>query len=136
MLRIVHVYDLEGVTVSQAGIKELLGVSGATISRMLKSLEELGYIVRERLKWRPGLYVGFTEEGRALVKRVMASLIDNGAIDDQLDDMVEGGDDALAVFDEHLTFFRTVYEDPARFSHPWRCGGLDTVWKPHWGRCA
>ena len=138
MLRIVHVHDVEGVSVAQASIRELLGVSGATVSRMLKALEGLGYIVRERQKWRPGLHVRLTAAGRELVKRLMARFIDDkGAnIDVELDEMMEAEPDALRAFDEILLFFRDAYEDPARFPNPWRCGGLNVEWFPHWGLCA
>ena len=136
MLRIVHVHDVEGVSVPQANIREVLGVSGATVSRMLKSLEGLGYIVRERKKWRPGLHVGFTEEGRALVKQLMARFIDNKHIDVELDELVEPEPRQLRAFDKLLLFFRNTYQDNARFAHPWRCGGLNVEWFPHWGLCA
>src|SRR6478735_1623545 len=87
MLRIVHVHDVEGVSVPQANIRELLGVSGATVSRMLKALEGLGYVVRERKKWRPGLHVRLTAAGRELVKRLMARFIEDKTanIDMELD---------------------------------------------------
>jgi DNA-binding MarR family transcriptional regulator len=137
MLRIVHVYDVEGVSVAQGSIRELLGVSGATVSRMLKALEGLGYIVRERKKWRPGLHVSFTDSGRALVKRLMARCIEDASIDAELDEMMEPEQYRLAAFDELLLFFRGAYQDPARFPNPWRCGGLNVEWQPYWGlRCA
>ena len=135
MLRIVHVHDVEGVSVAQASIRELLGVSGATVSRMLKALEGRGYVVRERKKWRPGLHVGLTELGRKLVKRLMARFVEdeNANIDVELDELVEPEQKRLRAFDEVLRFFRSAYEDPARFPSPWRCGGLNVNWSPHWG---
>ena len=139
MLRIVHVYDVEGVTVAQASIRELLGVSGATVSRMLKALERLGYIVRERLKWRPGFHVGLTDSGRKLVKQLMAQCIEHegASIDVELDEILEPEQERLPAFDELLLSFRAAYQDPARFPNPWRCGGLNVEWKPYWGlRCA
>jgi DNA-binding MarR family transcriptional regulator len=138
MLRIVHVHDVEGVSVPQANIRELLGVSGATVSRMLKALERLGYIVRERKKWRPGLHVRLTATGRELVKRLMAQFIEDksGNIDFELEELVEPEQDALRAFDKLLLLFRGAYEDRARFPNPWRCGGLNVEWSPHWGLCA
>jgi len=128
MIRIVHVHDLQGVGVPQANIRLLLGVSGATVSRMLKALQQRGYIVRKRVKRIPGLFVHLTDEGRALIRAFMAALVDSRCIDGELDEMVEPKPRALRAFDKLLRFFRDVYDDPAPFDHPWRCGNLHVGW--------
>ncbi len=46
MMRIIELHE-DGV--AQQKIMDLLGVSGATVSRMLKSLEELGFVERQRM---------------------------------------------------------------------------------------
>ena len=58
---------------------ELLGVSGATISRMLKSLEKLKLVKRGR--WESDaryLIVELTREGRRRVKKVLREIVDSG----------------------------------------------------------
>jgi hypothetical protein len=117
MMRIVHVHDLEGVGVPQMNIRLLL-----------KALEKLRYIVRKRVKYIRGLIVHLTEQGRALIKGMMASLVDSRVIDNELSDMVEADDAALPAFDKLLKFFRNVHDDPAPFDHPWRCGQLHVGW--------
>src|SRR4029079_19247651 len=47
MLRIVGLHEHWGA--AQSKIQYLLGVSAATVSRMLKSLEVLGFVVRKRM---------------------------------------------------------------------------------------
>lgn len=128
MMRIVHVHDLQGVGVPQANIRLLLGVSGATVSRMLKALQQRGYVVRERVRYVRGLIVKLTENGRALIKRLMARLVDNKVIDHELDEMVEAEPEALPAFDKLLQLFRDAHDDPAPFEHPWRCGLLHVPW--------
>jgi DNA-binding MarR family transcriptional regulator len=128
MMRIVHVHDLERVGVPQANIRLLLGVSGATVSRMLKALQKLRYIIRQRVRYRRGLIVYLTEQGRALIRAMMAKLIDKRVIDNELDEMVEPEQERLPAFDELLRFFRNVHDDPAPFDHPWRCGQLHSGW--------
>jgi hypothetical protein len=59
---------------------------------------------------------------------MMAALIDNGVINDELSEMVEPEQEALPAFDELLRFFRDVHDDPAPFEHPWRCGQLNVGW--------
>ncbi len=128
MMRVVHVHDVHGVGVPQANIQLLLGVSGATVSRMLKALEERGSLARKRVGYMRGPVVHLTDEGRALITRLMAALVDSGDIDDELDEMVEPEQEALPAFDKLLRFFRNAYNDQAPFDHPWRCGQLDVGW--------
>ncbi|HZU83118.1 MAG TPA: MarR family transcriptional regulator [Polyangiaceae bacterium] len=54
----------------QSELREDLGVSAATISRMLRSLEELGFVEREREEGdRRRWIVELTEKGRELLRR-------------------------------------------------------------------
>ena len=128
MMRIVHVHDREGVGVPQGNIQLLLGVSGATVSRMLKALQRRGYIVRTRVRYRRGLIVHLTDNGRALIERLMALLVDSKVIDHELGELAEPKPAALRAFDKLLRFFRDGYDDPAPFDHPWRCGRLNVGW--------
>ena len=71
-----------GGSVAQWRLNELLGVSGATTSRMLKSLEKLKLVVRAR--WESDaryLIVELTREGRRRVKKVLRLLVDSGGVD-------------------------------------------------------
>jgi DNA-binding MarR family transcriptional regulator len=128
MMRIVHVHDLQGVGVPQANIRLVLGVSGATVSRMLKALQAHGYIVRKRVRYMRGLIVHLTDWGRALIKSLVAQLVDSNVIDNELDEMVEPEPKALPAFDKLLRFFRNAYVDPAPFDHPWHCGLSSVPW--------
>jgi len=68
--------------IAQWRLIELLGVTGATISRMLKSLEKLKLVVRGRweidARYR---IVELTREGRRRVKKVLRQLVDSGGVD-------------------------------------------------------
>lgn len=71
-----------GGIVAQWKLIELLGVSGATISRMLKSLEKLKLVKRGR--WESDaryLIVELTREGRRRVKKVLRLVVDSGYVD-------------------------------------------------------
>ena len=132
MMRIVHVHGLQGVGVPQANIRLVLGVSGATVSRMLKALQQRGYIVRNRVRYMRGLIVRLTNEGRSLIKSLMAVLVDNKNIDHELDEVAEPRPSALRAFDKLLQFFRDGLDDPAPFDHPWHCGLLNVPWPPRY----
>ncbi len=75
MLYAIHDNAMNYVT--QMKLRRLLGVSRPTVSRMLKSLEGLGWVERS-----PGPYldrrtrkVRLTERGVALLKRVLAAIL-------------------------------------------------------------
>ena len=129
MLRIVHVHDEQGIGVPQANIRLLLGVSAPTVSRMLKSLEDRGAIIRKRLERDARCrIVHFTERGRHLIRTAMKQLIDSEWIDLELDEATEPEEGNIDALSELLEFFRNAFQDPAPFKHPWRCGQLDRGW--------
>jgi DNA-binding MarR family transcriptional regulator len=67
---------------SQSWLRQALGVSRATVSRMLKSLEELGLLTRRRCdEDRRTRWIELTEEGRARIEGARADLIGSGAIE-------------------------------------------------------
>ena len=71
-----------GGSIAQWKLIELLGVSGATVSRMLTSLEKIKLVVRAR--WETDArhrIVELTREGRRRVKRVLRQLVDSGGVD-------------------------------------------------------
>lgn len=70
-----------GGSVAQWKLIELLGVTGATVSRMLKSLEKLKFVKRGR--WDSDaryVIVELTREGRRRVKKVRRQIVDSGIV--------------------------------------------------------
>ena len=127
LLRVVDAHDPHPVL--QSKICTLLGVSAATVSRMLISLEKLGFIERK--------------ESRVDARNLLVSLTDWGF--DQLDEAIVGvimGGRAeymarrgvafeprlailrLRVLQKHLNSMRRIYGDDAPFVHPWRSDEL------------
>ena len=127
MIRIVELHT-EGIP--QRNIQYLLGVSAPTVSRMLKSLELLGMIVRT--PWerdRRSLYVRLTQRGREVVRFARATLIDTG-IAEQFSLRGLGSNPQTArpdrdLLQRFLTRIRKAYGDYPRFEHPWRVGCVD-----------
>ena len=65
----------------QRHFRRLLGVTAQTISRMLRSLERLGLIVRQRSSGdRRQLIVELTEKGRTRLWRANESILINGPV--------------------------------------------------------
>ena len=123
MLRIVLVHAPHGV--SQGRIRELLGVSATTVSRMLASLEELGLIVRHR--WEHDarqLIVNLTELGKSRVTDAMEALVDHGAAERMarrgVDFDAQAAVPRLRVLQRALASMRRIYGDHAAFVDPWR----------------
>ncbi|MBC7018091.1 MarR family winged helix-turn-helix transcriptional regulator, partial [Salmonella enterica] len=62
MLRVVLAHEPHGLL--QSRLRALLGVSGATVSRMLKALEELGFVTRTPFhRDRRNLLIELTSDG-------------------------------------------------------------------------
>jgi DNA-binding MarR family transcriptional regulator len=86
MLFVLEACDPQRFGIRQADLCTILGVSGATVSRMLKSLDELGYVHRQ-LDEDDGRrrVISLTDDGRALIlhlmQRVHGSGIDLFALD-------------------------------------------------------
>jgi DNA-binding MarR family transcriptional regulator len=61
---------------TQDAVRHRLGVARSTVSRMMRALEALGWMTRERSKWdRRTLVCTLTYEGRRVVASVMSALI-------------------------------------------------------------
>ena len=116
----------------QSDLRRTLGVCASVVSRMLKSLEELGYITKERpiedaRQWR----VWLTELGRARIKRAIRQFLGWGIAQLALvSALVAGGsrgpwwhpaqskaalDNAATVFDR----LRDAFGDEATRKYPW-----------------
>ncbi len=70
-----------GGAVLQSALRKALGVSAATVSRMLKSLEALGLVVRAPSTDKRERDVVLTEEGRRRFDDATSELIATGAMD-------------------------------------------------------
>ena len=123
LLRVVDAHHPRPVL--QSKIRALLGVSAATVSRMLISLEKLGFVVREKSSTDArNLLVSLSDFGWNRVDDAMIALVCRGAAER----MARRGvafEPALAVvrlrlLQKHLNSMRRIYGDDAPFIHPWR----------------
>lgn len=72
LVAISHGYES---SLPQRALREWLGVTAATISRMLRSLEELGLVTRERSTFdRRQLIVRLTARAHSVLRRVFATV--------------------------------------------------------------
>ncbi len=123
MMRIVLVHAPHGV--SQSRIRGLLGVSAATVSRMLVSLEQLGFV--ERNEWAHDarqLIVTLTELGKKRVTDAMEAVVERGTAERMAQRGVDFDPKAavprLRVLHRALSSMRRIYGDRAAFVDPWR----------------
>ena len=145
MMRIIGGHQERGVP--QGNVQWFLGVSAATVSKMLRALEDLGYVVRKRRERdRRHQTVYITELGRWVVRRLMFSLIHCGRVERTVLRGLAYGNRVLAgtrmnVVLNILTALRKNYTDRAPFIDPWRVGGegapadnyeLAAFWESRW----
>ena len=122
MMRIVEMHEEDGV--AQGKIQVLLGVSAATVSRMLTSLEKLGFVMRERMIHDARqLRVFLTELGSQRVFDAREALVECGA-DEYLALRSIDSDRAearprLEILRGLLSRVRRNFFDPAPLEHPW-----------------
>jgi DNA-binding MarR family transcriptional regulator len=115
----------------QSKLRRLLGVSRATVSRMLASLEQLGFLTR-KISWsdRRTRDVHLTPRGRSVIVSAHRAFTRSGwaqlAVDSALG--TEGayrwyreGDSiaSTALFDGLLRQVRRVFGDSAKLVYPW-----------------
>ncbi|MDB4933671.1 MAG: MarR family transcriptional regulator [Labilithrix sp.] len=127
MMRIVMLHAPDGVT--QAKIRKLLGVSGATVSRMLKSLEAKGFVRRAPYPLdKRHVIVSITKLGHERVENALEDLVHSGFAEDMarsgVDTDSEGAVPRLRVLQRALSFMRRTYNDDAAFVDPWRTDSL------------
>ena len=125
MMRIVLLHAPYGTT--QWKIRTLLGVSAATVSRMLKSLEKLGFVARARCaRDARDVVVTLTKLGRRRVAGAVRALVKSGVADT----FAKRGVDfdpgiatmKLAILQTELSSMRRIYGDAAAFIDPWSFG--------------
>jgi DNA-binding MarR family transcriptional regulator len=125
----------------QSDVRHALGVTAATVSRMLRSLEELGLVTREQdFTDRRQRIVSLTREGIRRLRCAVRGLIDTGAVQLAIDTaIVHRWYDPAAclakgtMFEELLRRLRRDFGDNALLSYPWRPGRAigkmtDSIW--------
>jgi len=129
MMRIVEVHADDGV--AQSKIQDLLGVSAATVSRMLRSLEELGFVRRERMADDARCkLVELTRLGLERVRAARHALVES-LIADRLAERALAFDPSvsrpqLRSLEGFLSAMRRRLGDPSPYPHPWRSEPLAT----------
>jgi DNA-binding MarR family transcriptional regulator len=122
----------EGGTLYQSELRERLGVSGPTVSRMLGSLEALGYV--ERMRCQDDLrqrLVKLTLPGRMCIRRARRALMTSGLIALAVDSALSPKKwfDAIHVLarrerlEAFLRDIRDAFRDRATLAYVWHPDG-------------
>ncbi len=129
-----------GHFVRQSSIRRALGVSAPTVSRMLKSLETLGLVVRMAYCDKRERLVALTDEGRRRFDAAVLELLLSGAMDLSFAGALTSTDDwphreeharqALARLDSIREGFRDRAEDYLYRVTRWFCPGHFTQRRP------
>jgi DNA-binding MarR family transcriptional regulator len=116
-----------GVPMLQSELRRTLGVSASVVSRMLRSLEALGLVVRRRLEFcdRRQREVSLTERGLACIREARRALL--RAVGRVVCTAICFGKqrDAdrrfyhLAMLESYLSALRTEFGDGATLYYPW-----------------
>jgi DNA-binding MarR family transcriptional regulator len=133
-------YELQGGapphSVTQRRLRLTLGVNRTTISRMLTSLESLGFVKREKPSYgdRRTRTVELTELGLRRIRLAIRSLIGEGVAQLAVDSAIAGGPNAdpgtmahndfacllsCEVLESFLNGMRRTYGDFATLHYPW-----------------
>lgn len=112
----------------QSDLRRKLGVSAPTVSRMLRSLEELGLVARavERTDTRQRT-VSLTALGLKTLRRAMAEIIGTDLLHFAFDCVLEaeppGGESfrfvRMSELEDSLCAVRSGFGDTGRVSYPW-----------------
>jgi DNA-binding MarR family transcriptional regulator len=114
--------------VMQSRLRRILGVSAPVVSRMLKSLEALGLVVRERApNDTRQRRVDLTAQGRARIGHAIRRMVRSGYVQLALDSALARGswfdDDAcfwaMCAIDDSLTAVRQGFGDGASLYYRW-----------------
>ena len=133
LMRIVELHT-EGVL--QRNIQYLLGVSAPTVSRMVKSLEALGFVKRNRLATdRRCVEVHLTEVGLYVVRDARERLVDSGLAERfalrGLGFDFDAARPDLTTLQSYLSRMRKAYGDWPLLAHPWRVGCIEEPFAYH-----
>jgi DNA-binding MarR family transcriptional regulator len=114
--------------VLQNSLRRTLGVSAPTVSRMLGSLEELGFVRRERAAVDRRLrYVLLTPEGRRRIREAIEAFVRSGHVQLSVDSALcpdRWHDDTACLYamdacESTLRRLRRAYRDSARLHYRW-----------------
>ncbi len=116
-----------GSYMKQSELRKILGVSRATTSRMLRSLELLDLVTREvAYRNKRERIVSLTKKGLTIIQRAVRELMDRGPADliaegcsswSREPDLIFSN---MCRFDSHLRWVRDTFGDTARLAfYPW-----------------
>jgi DNA-binding MarR family transcriptional regulator len=122
-------YERDGGAAAQRTLTRELGVTRATTSRMLASLEALGVVTRARLSGdRRQRWVTLTAAGRGRIRRAVYQLDSLGSSQLAVNSALGGkrwydfdshGFFEMAKLDEMLSRIRSAFADFATLFYPW-----------------
>lgn len=112
---------------TQRDLREALGVSAPTVSRMLRSLEELGFVVRRLAEDARTRWVELTAAGERVLARVRRDIMDSGYMTLAVDCVLSGSRwfdwgacfEAKEAFEDWLFRVRYALCDRASLAYPW-----------------
>jgi DNA-binding MarR family transcriptional regulator len=122
------IFGAYGGEIHQAALARKVGVSVPVVARMLRSLEELGYVLRQRSRVdRRKILVGLTKPGRRCFLRARLVLMCSGLVDLAIDSALGGErwfDEAYTLvekdrLDDALTRLREAFWAGGRLYYPW-----------------
>jgi DNA-binding MarR family transcriptional regulator len=126
MLYVLHESDPGGTL--QSNLRRTLGVSAPTVSRMLKSLEQLGLVVRTRPEGdRRQRWVKLTAAGRSRIDAAIVEFIDEGTAQLLVDTALAPDRwydpthcfGAMGALESTLFSIRGSFRDSATLHYPW-----------------
>ena len=139
---LLYIVQKGGAVLTQRELRKALGVAGPTVSRMLRSLEELGLVERVVSDLdRRERFVMLTKLGRRCVRKAARLLIDTGVIQLAIDGALCADqwhnatvcETAKNACDRMLARLRRAFGDVATFAYPF-CGEDEEVELHHLDR--
>jgi DNA-binding MarR family transcriptional regulator len=125
---LLYIVEKAGKTMMQCELRRVLGVTAPTVSRMLASLEALGWVEREVVDVdRRRRHVSLTKAGLRCVRRAARSFIHSGWVELAVDSALcphrwfNALECSLArgVLSKTLERLRDAYGDRATRTYPW-----------------
>jgi DNA-binding MarR family transcriptional regulator len=122
------IFGSYGGQIHQAALARKVGVSVPVVARMLRSLEQLGYVLRERSRVdRRKIFVGLTKAGRRCFLRARLVLMCTGLVDLAIDSALgeeRWFDEAYTLdqkdrLDVVLTRLREAFWAGGQLYYPW-----------------